>query len=208
MQIKVCGITRESDLRALAQLQVDFAGLIFYERSPRFAGSKITGKSVRELKGGLKTVGVFVNARQEMIASLVENYGLDMIQLHGDETPAYCRMIRQYAPVIRALRIAEDTDLESAVTPFLDSCDYFLFDTAGPRYGGNGKQFDWALLEKYRHDLPFFLSGGIGPTDIADLRAFHHDALLALDVNSRFELSPGVKQLDLVRTFSESIKLA
>lgn len=203
MKIKVCGITRASDLEGLVSLGVDYAGFIFYGPSPRFAGNKLDGRTVRELGKNIGKVGVFVNADAEQIRQTVKDYGLDAVQLHGDEQVDFCADIRTSVPVIKAFRIQDalpDTSLYQAAS------DYFLFDTAGKEYGGTGRQFNWQLLEDYGAEQPFFLSGGIGPDDADALRSWYHPSLFALDVNSRFELSPGVKDMEKLATFIQKIK--
>jgi len=206
IQVKVCGITSTADLQELSKAGVEYAGLIFDERSPRFAGNKIKASSARISKGRVKTVGVFVNAQAARIAGLVEEYGLNLVQLHGEEDPDFCQSIRKLAPVIRAIRVGAETGLDEAAAPFLDCCDFLLFDTRGPKQGGNGILFDWKLLETYRGRIPFFLSGGIGLSEISKVKALHHPALFAVDVNSRFESAPGIKKMDLVREFARDLR--
>jgi phosphoribosylanthranilate isomerase len=204
MQLKVCGITRKEDLDKLVELGVHYAGFIFYEKSPRFAGSKLDARTVRETKGILK-VGVFVNAPLEQVKQLISSYGLHLVQLHGDEDPAYCAALQSLVPVIRAFRVGEDIDW-ATLEEFVPVTNYFLFDTAaGKAYGGTGKLFNWDLLNTYPYDHPFFLSGGIGPEQLDDLLAFEHPALFAADVNSKFETAPGVKDMDKVQQFSTGI---
>jgi phosphoribosylanthranilate isomerase len=208
MYIKVCGITRESDLRAVSLCGAQFAGFIFHELSPRFAATSISGRAAREFKGGLKTVGVFVNAGRDRILSLVESYGLDFVQLHGDETPEFCQMIRHSVPVIRTIRVNEETEVKIVSDSYMDCCDYFLFDTRGKEYGGNGIRFGWEQLDAYDGTIPYFLSGGIAPSDVALVKAFQlqHGMLAAVDINSRFEKKPGLKHIDLVQAFVNELK--
>ncbi|WP_343690177.1 phosphoribosylanthranilate isomerase [Chitinophaga sp.] len=204
MQLKVCGITRKDNLEKLVELGVHYAGFIFYEKSPRFVGNKLDARTVRETKGILK-VGVFVNAPLEQVKQLISSYGLHLVQLHGDEDPAYCAALQSLVPVIRAFRIGEDVDW-AMLEAYVAVTNYFLFDTAaGQAYGGTGKRFNWELLNSYPYDHPFFLSGGIGPEQLEDLLAFEHPALFAADVNSKFETAPGVKDMDKVQQFSTKI---
>ncbi|RFS21087.1 phosphoribosylanthranilate isomerase [Chitinophaga silvatica] len=206
MQIKVCGITKISDLKSLVDNKVDYAGLIFYERSPRFAGNKIDARSVRETTD-IKKVGVFVNASLEQILRTVKDYGLDMVQLHGDESPEFSAAVREHVKVIKAFRIGEDMEWEAMLTPFLPVTDYFLFDTAAPNsYGGTGKQFNWQLLSDYPFNHPFLLSGGITPNQAEELLSLDLPAMFAVDVNSKFEDSPGVKNIPLVTHFVKQIQ--
>ena len=206
MKIKVCGITRREDLQKLVEYQVNYAGFIFYEQSPRFAGNKLDPRTIRETKG-IRKVGVFVNAPLEQVRRIVADYGLDMVQLHGDEDVAYCAAIRETLPVIKAFRIGENVQWEAQLQPYLAVTDYFLFDTeAGKAYGGTGIRFNWELLHSYPYEHPFFLSGGIGPEQLKELMVLDFPALEAIDVNSKFETHPGVKDMGKVKPFTEQIQ--
>lgn len=204
MNLKVCGITRQADLDALVQLGVNYAGFIFYNKSPRFAGNKLPGRSVRETKNIAK-VGVFVNADPAQVVQTVKDYGLDLVQLHGEESVAVCEQLRLTVPVIKVFHVG-DSEAHLQAAPYMAVSDYFLFDTASKEYGGTGRQFNWELLNSYALEQPFFLSGGIGPADVDALARWQHRSLFALDVNSRFEISPGVKDMDKVAGFLQSIK--
>ncbi|WP_212006441.1 phosphoribosylanthranilate isomerase [Chitinophaga sp. HK235] len=206
MRIKVCGITRVNDLQGLVANQVDYAGFIFYERSPRFAASRIDARSVRETTG-IRKVGVFVNASAEQIKRTVTDYALDMVQLHGDETPEFCAAIREIVPVIKAFRIGKNVNWETELAAFVPVTDYFLFDTASEKgYGGTGERFNWELLQQYPFDHPFLLSGGIAPEDAAIIGTLQLPALFAIDINSKFEEAPGIKQLDKVKQFVDDVR--
>ncbi|NSL90414.1 phosphoribosylanthranilate isomerase [Chitinophaga solisilvae] len=201
MRIKVCGITRVNDLQGLVENSVDFAGFIFYEKSPRFAAARIDARTVRETTG-IRKVGVFVNAPQEQVLRTIADYALDMAQLHGDETPAFCAAIREQVPVIKAFRIGDDVNWEKELAPYLEVTDYFLFDTASAKgYGGTGDRFNWELLQQYPFAHPFLLSGGITPDDAAIINSLQLPALFAVDINSKFEDSPGVKNIPKVKAF-------
>jgi phosphoribosylanthranilate isomerase len=203
MKIKVCGITRREDLLKLVEYQVDYAGFIFYEKSPRFAGNKLDPRTIRETTA-IKKVGVFVDAPLEVIRRTIIDYGLDMVQLHGDETPGYCASID--IPVVKAFRVRTNINWD-AIKPYIAVTDHFMFDTdTGNAFGGTGIQFNWELLDTYPYDHPFFLSGGIGPEHLVQLQAFDFPALFAVDVNSRFETHPGVKDMEKVKPFVEQIK--
>ena len=207
MKLKVCGITTLEQLQQLQELQADYAGLIFYEKSKRYAHEKLAAQAsaIRELK--LKKVGVFVNADMGLLKSLVEAYSLDAVQLHGDETPEYCHALQNKTTVIKVFRISKNTeDIGALVVAYQNACDYFLFDTDTEGYGGSGQRFDWTLLQKATIGKPFFLSGGIGPDDMDNLKSFQHPFLYAIDVNSRFEQSPGVKNIKQVKTFVNRLK--
>lgn len=199
IHIKVCGLARWEDMVQLEALGVQYGGMIFYEKSPRFAEGKLDGKKVKQLHK-IKKVGVFVNADLGYVLQQKENYGLDMVQLHGDETPDFCHELRAQMPVIKAFRIQDEGDL-NRTEQYASSCDYFLFDGPGALYGGNGKQFNWSWMEKYKGTTPFFISGGIGPTDTGQISQLIHPALYAVDVNSRFEIRPGEKNIDELKKF-------
>ncbi len=149
---------------------------------------------------GIKKVGVFVNAEETYILKKVEEYGLDLLQLHGEESPALCRRLRKHLPVVKVFKISAEEDIEEA-KQYAGVCDYFLFDAAGKLYGGNGVLFKWELLEKYSGDTPFFLSGGIGLEEIPLLNKFAHPSWMAVDVNSQFEDAPGIKNIEKIKQF-------
>lgn len=198
-KIKVCGLNRIEQISQLAALGVDYFGMIFYKKSPRFAGQTLDARSVKGLEAP-KKVGVFVNASPEEIQTHIDAYGLDMVQLHGDESPEFCASLARKTKVMKAFRIQNAHDLEQ-VSAYAEHCTYFLFDTAGPLYGGNGVPFDWSLLDAYTGPVPFFLSGGIGPEDTARLATFSHPAWAGIDINSRFEIRPGEKNLEDIKRF-------
>ena len=158
MKIKVCGNTVLSQLEELNDLKVDYAGLIFYEQSPRYVLKKITGKEVRRLNLSLLKLGVFVNATEEEIMQQIEDFGLDMVQLHGDETASFCNRISEQIKVVKAFRIsANDTNIDWLVKEYEEVCDYYLFDKGSAGlYGGTGEKFNWEILKKTHVQKPFF----------------------------------------------------
>jgi phosphoribosylanthranilate isomerase len=207
MKLKVCGITSLEQLQQLQELGADYAGLIFYEKSKRYAHEKLQSfcSAIKELN--LTKVGVFVNTGMDFLKSCIADYGLDAVQLHGDETPEYCAAVQKEAMVIKVFRISNATnDIDALIAPYQDVCSYFLFDTDTAAYGGSGKRFNWSLLQKARINKPFFLSGGIGPDDVDNIKTFSHPYFYAVDVNSRFENSPGIKDMDLVKRFATEFK--
>ena len=194
--IKVCGMTQGQNIRDVEALGVDLIGFIFYEKSPRCA---------RQLPDYLPLhagrVGVFVDAPLAEINAKAEAFGLTHIQLHGHESPQLCQALKGSGfKLIKAFSIAEPCDL-NATEAYDGICDYFLFDTKTPAYGGSGKAFDWDILSHYHGSTPFLLSGGIGPESIEALQSFSHPALAGYDLNSRFEVTPGVKEVDKVMRF-------
>jgi phosphoribosylanthranilate isomerase len=192
-------------LQKLDQLGVDFAGLIFYENSKRFVGDKLNAKKSEIKNLQIKKVGVFVNAEIDNIKKEVKEYGLSYVQLHGDESAEFCRDVKNFVSVIKALRINEETDLEKELNVFGETCDYLLFDTNSKQYGGSGKQFNWDKLKLSNIKKPFFLSGGIGLEDVNKLKSFLHPMLFAIDVNSRFESEPGIKDMSKVEEFMNAL---
>src|ERR1044071_783268 len=162
MNIKVCGITQFKQIQQLEALNVDYAGLIFYKDSPRYIGDKLSGKEVKDADFDLKKVGVFVNPSYSDLLDAIDDYGLDIVQLHGNEAPEMCKDLSEDVEVIKAFRLGENGngDIDKMVEPYDAVCDYYLFDTAGLKesFGGTGKQFDWSILSKAKIEKPFFLS--------------------------------------------------
>ena len=198
--LKVCGMTQGDNIRQVDALGIDLMGFIFYEKSPR---------CVHEVPDYLplhaQRVGVFVNASFAEITAKAESFGLTYIQLHGSESPQQCEQLKEAGfKVIKAFSIASEEDL-NATTNYQEVCDYFLFDTKTPTYGGSGQSFDWDILSYYTGTTPFLLSGGIGLESVEALKRFSHPALAGYDLNSKFEVVPGVKEVDKVLLFFSSL---
>ncbi len=210
IRIKVCGMTMPSQVQQLDEMGVDFAGFIFYPKSPRYALKQNTANDLKKIKGKINKVGVFVNAEVDEVLRIVDECGLYLVQLHGDETPRTCEMISNYVSVIKAFRISEDDNIEWKIREYYDAADMYLFDTEGAGYGGTGKKFNWQLLKGQNIQKPFFLSGGIQPGDESAIVEFTKDPvskdLFSLDINSKFEIMPGVKDMEKVRQFVENLK--
>jgi phosphoribosylanthranilate isomerase len=209
MNIKVCGITQLKQLQQLDGLNIDFAGLIFHKESPRYVVGKISKEELQDTDFDLKKVGVFVNAGYDEIIDMVEDYGLDVVQLHGDETPELCEQLSEEVEVIKAFAIGNgDTTIDELVAAYDEVCDYYLFDTASKEglAGGTGEKFDWKLISKSKIEKPFFLSGGISVEDVAAIKSFRHPDYYGIDVNSRFEKSPGVKDMALLLQLKQGMK--
>jgi phosphoribosylanthranilate isomerase len=209
MRVKVCGMTQLDQVRKLDEMGLDFAGFIFYPKSPRYVGKHIKGDQLKKARLRLGKVGVFVNSGYEEVMKLVDEYGLDMVQLHGDETPRYCDQLANYVSVIKVFRLGENDPIDWITRPYLESCDMFLFDTLGVGYGGTGKKFNWEVLMSASVDKLFFLSGGIEPDDQEKLKEFSAapvaSKLFSIDINSRFETSAGIKDLDRIGLFVDSL---
>ncbi len=208
MNIKVCGITEMKQLQQLDGLDIDFAGMIFYKDSPRYIGGKLNAKDIKKADFDLKKTGVFVNPEMIEVLDAIDEYGLEVVQLHGDETPEMCEGLSSEVEVIKAFRITGTEDIDKLVAPYDAVCDYYLFDTGGLKesFGGTGQQFDWSILAKAKIEKPFFLSGGIGVEDAARVKAFKHPDMFGVDINSKFEVSPGVKDMKLLLQFKQGLK--
>lgn len=208
MNIKVCGITEMKQLRQLEGLDIDFAGLIFYKESPRYIGDRISKSELKKADFDLKKTGVFVNPEMIDVLDAIDDYGLEVVQLHGDESPELCEDLSAEVEVIKAFRITGNEDIDKLVAPYDAVCDYYLFDTGGLKesIGGTGRQFDWSVLSKAKIEKPFFLSGGIGLEDAERIRAFKHPDLFGVDINSKFETSPGVKDMGRILQFRMALK--
>ena len=211
MRIKVCGMTLPEQVMAFDAMGVDFAGFIFYPKSPRFVGNKITAEKMRKIKGHIAKVGVFVNEPYDDMMRTVEEYRLDMVQLHGDETPFFCEKVANYVTVVKAFRLSDNDPIDWIVRPYHESTDMYMFDTMGAGYGGTGKKFDWNELKAASIDKLYFLSGGIEPGDEENIKAFMEESvaqkLFSIDINSKFEIAPGVKDVKKVKQFVEKLKV-
>ncbi len=207
------------NIRQVAELGVNWIGMIFWDKSPRnvtmiptYAGIiPDRGSDIGSFKA--KRVGVFVDEMPQNIITRVVNYKLDLVQLHGHETPTLIRNLRRTldpdirpgVQFIKAISVGGCNDI-AAYKDYADCVDYFLFDTKCPTVGGSGSQFDWSVLEAYDGDVPFLLSGGIGPDDAKRVRNFHHPKCIGIDLNSRFETEPGLKDITKLKQFLEQLK--
>lgn len=205
MIIKVCGMRDPENIREIERLDVQWLGFIFWEKSSRYV-SEIPAY----LPTKTKRVGVFVDADINEVRKKTEEYALDIIQLHGKESPEYIQTLRHLSDsriaIIKALNIATTEDIGQA-KPYEGTVDYILFDTKAKMVGGNGTQFDWSVLSEYHGKTPFLLSGGIGPDDAERVKAFHHPLLAGIDLNSRFEIRPAFKDTDKIHQFIAFIRI-
>ncbi|MBY0481991.1 MAG: phosphoribosylanthranilate isomerase [Chitinophagaceae bacterium] len=211
MRIKVCGMTRPEQVMQLDEMGVEFAGFIFYPKSPRYVFSHMSKEQLKKLKGQhINKVGVFVNTPAEEVLQLVDECGLYLVQLHGDESPRYCERISNYVTVVKAFRLREGENILWRAKDYQDVSDMFLFDTEGAGYGGTGKKFNWNILRGENVRKPFFLSGGIQPDDVELLQEFAKDPvakdLFAIDINSKFEVTAGLKNMEKLSAFVKAIK--
>ncbi len=207
MKIKVCGVNDLEQLKELNELEIDYTGMIFYPASQRSVLNNLKAEDVKNLSLSGQKVGVFVNDPVEEVLRQVSEYGLDLVQLHGDETPVFCNQVSDHVKLIKAFRVGQtQTEIDRMVKEFEEVCDYYLFDKGSMGiYGGTGQKFDWQLLKDSEINKPFFLSGGIEYEDLDALENFHHPFLYGIDINSRFELSPGIKDMQKVTKFVQAI---
>lgn len=205
IHIKVCGMRDPQNVHDVAQTGVDMMGFIFYRESKRYVGPEFDSMIPRWAGNGLKTVGVFVNEAPEQVIALQQRYHLDMVQLHGNESPEYCQRLKEAGlRIIKAFGVDSQFDFRTlaAWEPYVE---LFLFDTESKNYGGTGRKFDWGLLSAYTLERPFMLSGGIAPTDAEAILAFEHPRFVGIDLNSRFELHPGYKDTALLSAFNRVV---
>ena len=204
LKVKVCGLKEVSNLNSIIAMSPDFIGLIFYNQSPRYVGEINDLKSIRKIDS--KLTGVFVNESIETIIGIHKSYNLDYVQLHGDESVNQAKILHANGiKIIKAFQISDTFDWES-INPYQEFTDIFLFDTKCHSYGGSGVKFNWHLLDNYKLNTPFILSGGIGSEDVSKLKSIKHEYLIGVDVNSRFETKPGLKNEKLVNQFIKEIR--
>ena len=225
MKVKICGLRQTENIKSLLPLRPDYLGFIFYEKSKRYAAGELDPRFAKspvfsEFKSGnVKTpmkTGVFVNEELNKLKNIVEKYELNTVQLHGDEPVGYCRKLREdnlgdnfkLSPKLKIIKVFSVSDEFNfyRTKKYEPVVDFFLFDTKGKERGGNGIAFNWKILKKYDGEKPFFLSGGIGPDDAAEIKEITHPKLYGVDVNSRFEIEPGLKNVELVKSFLDKLK--
>ncbi|WP_316789881.1 phosphoribosylanthranilate isomerase [Pedobacter frigoris] len=208
MKLKICGMKIPENITAVAALQPDYLGFIFFRESKRFIEG-LTPSFVSGLPAGIKKTGVFVNEELNRVVELAVLYGLQTIQLHGDEPPKYCMALRGLLAdtgieLVKAFGIDEHFDFHK-LDAYANIVDYFLFDTQTAGHGGSGKTFNWTLLDKFKLNKPYFLSGGIGLDQVEQLKEIKDERLYAIDVNSRFEFAPGLKDVDKLIEFKTKL---
>lgn len=204
LKIKVCGMRESQNILDLAELQPDFMGLIFYGKSPRFVENGGDLALIKNLE--LKKVGVFVNASFEEIKAKIDDLKLDFVQLHGNESPDFCKQIQELGVgIFKAFSVDNNFDFEQTEV-FEKVVDYFLFDTKGEGYGGHGKAFDWQLLNKYNQKVPFLLAGGVSLDNLDAVLQLKDLNLAGVDVNSKFEITPGLKEISALKILFEKIR--
>ena len=200
MIVKVCGLKEMNNINQLNEIDIDLMGFIFYNKSTRFIEQEINTSDLSK-----KKVGVFVNENLENIKKKIKNYSLNYVQLHGNETPEFTEKLMSYCKVIKAFRISENFDFDSTKR-YTDCCDMFLFDTFSKNFGGSGKKFDWKRLKGF-NKKKFLLSGGIDINSVDEINNIknENDFLLGIDINSKFEISPGLKDIKKVNMFLKKL---
>ena len=203
MKLKVCGMKYKDNYQAVANLKPDFLGFIFFEKSERH----FTDSTLTLPQNNLNKVGVFVNATINFVLEKVATFGFSYVQLHGQEPPQYILELKAKNPALKIIKVfsVKDHFNFEGLTPYEQVADYFLFDTKGKQPGGNGVTFNWSVLEHYPSATPYFLSGGIGLDNQQDIKAFMATTAakkcVALDINSKFETAPGVKNIEALKQF-------
>ncbi len=207
LKVKVCGLRHTPNLVEISQLSIDLMGFIFYPESPRYAKDTLEKEALEALPSSIGKVGVFVNEHPDTLLEIVHAYHFDLVQLHGKENPAHCESIKKAGvQVLKVFSVAEEKDLRYT-KEFEEVADYFLFDTKSPSHGGTGQKFNWDLLDAYNGAKPVFLSGGIGPEDALSIQSAvkKYPWIVGVDLNSRFELAPGLKDAHVLNTFIASL---
>ena len=200
MIVKVCGLKEPENISAVDSLHPDLVGFIFYEKSPRYMAT-----DTLPITNAVRT-GVFVNESEEKILEKAVQYRLQVVQLHGSETPESASFLKDKGfKLIKAFNIGEEID-QQQMQAFIPYCDYFLLDTKGQHAGGNGVKFNWELLNSYELETPFLLSGGIRPADAAAIKKIKHPGFAGVDLNSGFEIHPGLKNISLLKEFIHDIR--
>ncbi|PQA95317.1 phosphoribosylanthranilate isomerase [Chryseobacterium shigense] len=207
-QLKVCGLTKPDQIQELISMKTDFLGFIFYEKSPRYVLNQMKIVDILKISHPGKT-GVFVNEKIETVTHIAKKAGLHLIQLHGDESEDFIIELRQKLEpsikIIKVIRIGNNNEetkikIKETINSLISVVDYFLFDTDGKAFGGTGKQFDWTLLNEFKIPLPYFLSGGISEENIENINLLNQKPF-AIDINSKFEIEPGNKDLKKIKKF-------
>jgi len=207
MKLKICGMKYPDNILEVGALLPDYMGFIFWEKSARYFNGQIP-----ELIKTIKKVGVFVNESVENIIEKIDKHDLQAVQLHGKESVEFCQDLKSKIDtkieIIKVFSADENFDFE-IIKPFESVCDYFLFDTKGKLPGGNGTTFDWTILKKYNSDKPFFLSGGIGINELKAIEEISKSNLpiYGVDVNSKFEIEPGLKNKNLFSNFKRKFEI-
>jgi len=204
MKIKVCGLRDPQNIEQVAGLNPDYVGFIFYGPSPRFV-TDVPAETLNGLPSSITKTAVFVNETAENINTLIDQFKFDAIQLHGNESAEFCNEFKSRVKVLKAFGLNEDFDFKQ-LDAYADKVDFFLFDTKTDIHGGSGKTFDWGILDNYQLDAPFFLSGGISPDNLEEIKKITHPQFYGVDLNSRFETAPGMKNIEKLKAAFTALK--
>jgi phosphoribosylanthranilate isomerase len=204
MRIKVCGLRDAENIKAVAALGPDYIGLICYDRSPRYVNN-LDEAGLEVLPEAILKTGVFVNESAENVQHLISKYGLNAIQLHGNESADFAATFKNKVVVLKAFGVDENFDFKR-LENYVGSVDFFLFDTKTAAHGGSGETFNWSILNRYKLDIPFFLSGGLSLDNLKGIKNIKHPQFYAVDLNSRFETEPGMKDIEKLEQAFDIIK--
>lgn len=199
MKIKVCGMRDSQNIKDLLSLKPDYMGFIFYEKSPRNAEGVLDVEVLNAFPEETEKVGVFVNASMDIIKEQIDLYGLDMLQLHGDESPEFVAEAKSLGVKVMKVFGVDNAFDFAALTPYKKLVDFFLFDTKSKQRGGTGIQFNWDILKAYDQEVPFFLSGGISNENINELDDLKGLNIHAIDVNSKYEIESALKDIEKIK---------
>lgn len=206
MKVKICGMKNPMNIQEITSLNPDLIGFIFYHKSSRYIDDSTLQSSIQNIPTQIKKVGVFVNESNEVIQAITKQYALDIIQLHGDESIAQCKALHEKGyKIFKAFPIQDNIDIEMLKT-YIPYCNAFLFDTQTSKYGGSGQAFNWNILQNYTLDHPFYLSGGIGLSNIAQALQINHTSLIGIDCNSQLEDEPGLKNYNQTKQLINIIR--
>lgn len=206
IKIKVCGMREKQNIHELIECSPDFIGFIFYTASQRYVGKKVPKEILSLLPSNIKKVGVFVNEDLTKLCGIVEENKLDYVRLHGTESPGYCRKVQEKGiKVIKVFSVDDDFTFTQQKM-YRECADYFLFDTGTKNYGGSGEKFSWSIFRNNKVTKPFFLSGGIDLKDAEEIKSLDIPNLFAVDINSKFEIKPGLKNIKKVCEFISQIR--
>ncbi len=199
VKVKICGLRHKDNIFDVVEAGIDYVGMIFYEKSPRYVVDSLHPEDVWFLPDEVEKIGVFVNATIDEIKRYAKLYQLNLIQLHGSESPELCKQLQDAGyGVLKAFGVDNDFDFE-CLKPYKDTVDFFLFDTKSPDHGGSGLAFDWNILSNYDLDIPVFVGGGVSLENVKDLLSYNFPFLYAVDMNSKLEIHPGLKDIEKVQ---------
>ena len=204
LKVKVCGMKYPQNIETVSELNPDMMGFIFHPNSPRYV-ERLNTEVLKSIPENILKIGVFVNQKFVDTYLMVQRYKLNGVQLHGKEPVDYCNSFKELnLVVLKAFSISDSSDFSFTI-PYEGACDYFVFDTKTPAFGGSGNKFDWNILSDYKGDTPFILSGGISMDDVDDIKKIHHPKFAGVDINSKFEISPGMKSSMMVDSFVKQL---